>query len=199
VFSDVTEVLSTALHWHVHCCKPCAMPTGNGVRWRVMPLLLLSPSLSPAKNVLPPPARDAGSSGAELRITHTHRVVRACRLEAQAAELRCGAKLEPAEAETKLTLGPIPPASLDRRADVRRVIEVLLPSGRPTSTTSIGLAPGLWEVVWPDYHRRPRFNAKPGDKIELALDTTTGRCDAAPGQCTLIPDSSTTRVRISER
>ncbi len=186
------------------------MPSGSGERakrgtdrraaiWAAIPFLMLPPSLAPAKNVLPVPAPDAGTSGAELQITHTHRVVTACRLENRASDLGCVAKLVPGEAETKLVLIPIPPASLERRADPRRAIHVFLSPARPTSTASAELAPGIWEVAWPSYHRQPRFDAKPGDKVELALETSTGRCDAGRGQCKLVTASSNTRVRISRR
>jgi hypothetical protein len=210
VFSEVAEVLSTARDWHVRCCKPRAMSRGIGALtrrdtgvairlsiWSVIPLLLLSPSPSPAENVLPPP-QEAGSPGAQLRITHTHHAVRACRLEPPTADLRCAAQLEPADAATRLALRPIPRASLERRADARRVIEVSLAPGRPTSAMSMALAPGLWEVYWPSHYRQPRFNAKPGDKIELTLETTTGRCDAER-HCALVPDASTARVHLTQR
>jgi hypothetical protein len=169
---------------------------GNAAIWGLTPFLLLLPPLAPAKNVLPLPAPDAGTASVQLQISHTHRVVRACRLESPASDLRCVAQIVPGDAETKLTLVPIPPASLERGADARRAINVFLSPARPTSSAKVEVAPGSWEVAWPSYARQPRFDGKPGDRIELALETSTGRCEADRGQCRLVTAASTS-MRVS--
>lgn len=148
----------------------------------VLPVLWLQPRSAqlPPTSLRPPPKNKVS-----VKISHDARRAVSCSAVKKDGPLSCRAKYVPADSQTTLTLSPLPAGTKGK--DDRRGAHIRFPArvGRQEHRLRVGA--GRWQLDWPPHESRT-FSLGVGDALEIALRTTSGRCQTRGASCTLLPD-----------
>jgi hypothetical protein len=118
--------------------------------------------------------------------------VKACTLDASKPDKKkCTETRASAEASTSIVLHP---TGKRRIAGPDPRTPVTVSCGRQKN--EVELAVGTWELEWPGYAKRDRFEVEEGVAFGIKLSTAQGRCRLQKNECQLVADAISRKVEI---
>ena len=144
-------------------------------------------------NSLRPPAERR-----EVRVSHVHQRVRACKRVATGQRAHCVAELEDADSSATVNFELLAaPSTVD--TEQQREVRLSLPPRVGPQEASVELARGQWSVDWRGHTTCAGLTVDSTASPVVELGTTSGRCTLRAGRCAKDSEVVVRRLTITDR
>lgn len=143
----------------------------------------------------PPGSIEPKEKVAAIRVSHRHRAIVECvRVPKQAT---CVGRVAEGDTGAVVRFERVGVVTVGLSPGQGAVRVVFSHQSAPQEQV-ISLGVGAWLVDWPDSEKLERLDIKPGARMQVALDTTSGACELENDTCELRSGVRERRIRVSD-
>ena len=160
-------------------------------------LLASSGAHSMRRTIGPPSSIEPSVKKRTVRVSHRHQRIRSCvALGETAGFITCSPRLEEADSATTVTFSPTNAAVSS--VSERRAVVLLFGTHAGRQDKSVELALGSWSIDWPGARAAKYIDVGVKSSPTVALRTLSGRCVRTRSGCSVVTDTVSQRITVTE-